>query len=1010
MRGRFWVAYGALAAAFALLVPTLAPLAGSMDSFAQDLAEGAFRPFGPQGGALRAFSESLGGFTGRSDGNYLPGAAEIPDTWVMDRDGRGGNVVIDAVFNPSLGAMKRLKAYDKVEPDGATLGVSDPRFRPYAPDPTHVRYDRAVEASFRVQLSAGEPVPIFSPHARPAIRSFSTSPPVPGGISFLQDGADTLYVLARVDAVSTLNVSFMTEARYFQADIPPGLSVRDYAFSARPALDPALVEDAKVVLARAGAGDGQDLASTVGALNVYFRSFTEGEIPPPSEVENLYLALALGGHGCCRHRAFAYMVTAQALGIPTRVVVNEAHAFVELVLPDGSWRQVNLGGCGTYTVNNPHDHPELFGQAHDPRGEANPDEDRPLPTVVTFTNITEAPTRIVKGERYFVNGTVETPGDRPAPGLRIDVFLNETKETPGRLTGAGVTDARGEFSIVARVPRELPARSYQLVARAEDPGAGSVRYIESWSDPEVDVFAPTRFLVPRLVAAVGFPADVSGRLVDLDNNPVPGASVNWTVAGTPQGALRTDAAGRFSATVRFDSVGERDVSFRFAGGAHHGAATLDATVQVEPGALLLPPEVPTLARGETGHVIGSVAVAGVSLVGREVRATVYADNASQRAIESGTALTDATGAFSVPLPIRARTAPGVYPVRYEAPALGLHATGLLRIAIRPTLALEAPATLGGSDAWVARAILRSDNGTPLAGGIVELVVDGNASSARTLLTNRTGVARFEFVPRTLDVGSHVVLASFPGDADHAEATATARVEVARPWFAAIPLWAYAAAALVLALVVLLTAILRRGGPVRRRLQATRRPRPERWRLEASFPDHPHGVDAVFEPGEEFHVTLRVRRRDGANVAARLVLDAADGRQRGRADGTGWTLRLRAPEGGPLVARARTVGLARFWSRPLDIVVPVLPYRRAVEEGFVRLRERARLGPHASPADLVRALGPRLPSAHQQKLREATSLFEVADYSDRPVDRAFYHAFATARRDLERVLEAGGRPP
>ncbi|HVM44655.1 MAG TPA: transglutaminase-like domain-containing protein, partial [Candidatus Thermoplasmatota archaeon] len=338
---RFWVAYGALALAVALLVPTLAPLSGSMDAFAKDLANGTFRPFGaPGSAAARAFSGSLGGFTGQSQGNYLPGAAEVPNAWVMDRDGRGGEVVIDAVFNPSLGAMKRLKAYDRVEADGATLGVRDTRYRPYAADP-QTRYDTPIEGSFRVQFRAGEPVPIFSPHPRPLIRTFSTSPPIAGGVTFLQDGADTLYVLARVDAVATLNISFMTEAAYYSID-PPSFPISQYPAQFVPRVPPELVEDANIVLARAGA-EGGDLAQTVHALNAYFRSFTEGDIPPPSEVESLYLALALGGYGCCRHRAFAYMVTAQAAGIPARVVVNEAHAFVEVMLPDGSWHQVNLG-------------------------------------------------------------------------------------------------------------------------------------------------------------------------------------------------------------------------------------------------------------------------------------------------------------------------------------------------------------------------------------------------------------------------------------------------------------------------------------------------------------------------------------------------------------------------------------------------------------------------------------------------------------------------------------------
>ena len=49
--------------------------------------------------------------------------------------------------------------------------------------------------------------------------------------------------------------------------------------------------------------------------------------------------------GVCRHRAYAFLVTAQSLGIPTRLVENEAHAWVEV--HDGTlWRRIDLGGAG----------------------------------------------------------------------------------------------------------------------------------------------------------------------------------------------------------------------------------------------------------------------------------------------------------------------------------------------------------------------------------------------------------------------------------------------------------------------------------------------------------------------------------------------------------------------------------------------------------------------------------------------------------------------------------------
>jgi hypothetical protein len=56
------------------------------------------------------------------------------------------------------------------------------------------------------------------------------------------------------------------------------------------------------------------------------------------------LDLVLSQKGVCRHRAFAFLVTALGLGIPARMVVNEAHAWVE-VQGDRIWHRIDLGGA-----------------------------------------------------------------------------------------------------------------------------------------------------------------------------------------------------------------------------------------------------------------------------------------------------------------------------------------------------------------------------------------------------------------------------------------------------------------------------------------------------------------------------------------------------------------------------------------------------------------------------------------------------------------------------------------
>jgi transglutaminase superfamily protein len=60
---------------------------------------------------------------------------------------------------------------------------------------------------------------------------------------------------------------------------------------------------------------------------------------------DIYRDLCDSQAGVCRHRAFAFMITANAIGIPTRYVQNEAHAFVEVWFPERAWQRIDLGGA-----------------------------------------------------------------------------------------------------------------------------------------------------------------------------------------------------------------------------------------------------------------------------------------------------------------------------------------------------------------------------------------------------------------------------------------------------------------------------------------------------------------------------------------------------------------------------------------------------------------------------------------------------------------------------------------
>jgi hypothetical protein len=104
--------------------------------------------------------------------------------------------------------------------------------------------------------------------------------------------------------------------------------------------------DAERVLRAAGVTREQPLGAQLDGLVGYFRSFEPKSLAltrVPAQ-EELYAVLALGRRGVCRHRAYAFVITALAMGVPARLVANEAHVFVEVRIPSLGWRRIDLGG------------------------------------------------------------------------------------------------------------------------------------------------------------------------------------------------------------------------------------------------------------------------------------------------------------------------------------------------------------------------------------------------------------------------------------------------------------------------------------------------------------------------------------------------------------------------------------------------------------------------------------------------------------------------------------------
>lgn len=436
---------------------------------------------------------------------------DSPDaTYEPDRDTRRPTVEnYDDPFSPATAPFKRLRAYDWVDAD-YSLRVRDKSTRPLTVGGSVRAADEPFYGDMSVDLLAGQLVriPSVGPGAR--ILRMHVNPEVV--VEALADGADNWFVRgtthARVRIVMEIAIVRDTFGKSF-ADVDWG------ALDALDATKGARLHDAAVreVAQAIGVSRGMRPAEVVRKMVDYFRGFAPSDTPPAGR-QDIYLDLALSQKGVCRHRAFAFLVTAQGLGIPSRMVVNEAHAWVE-VHDSRLWHRVDLGGAAANLDNDPDPTRPAYLPPPDPytwpsgrdSGQDLADRNRaraegngpagplgssaaPVPgSTGTFTSEPDAnPSKLPEAEvtvtaidgdvrrglPLHLQGQVALAGGGGACAhLRVDVILlgsASRSHTQGASTapvgtaiGSLSTDERGRFDGAVVIPRDLGLGEYDLV-------------------------------------------------------------------------------------------------------------------------------------------------------------------------------------------------------------------------------------------------------------------------------------------------------------------------------------------------------------------------------------------------------------------------------------------------------------------------------------------------------------------------------------------------------------------
>ncbi len=249
-------------------------------------------------------------------------------------------VPYDEPFRPSVLPFKRLYAFDEVHAD-LTLGVKDAALRRVVANGSVQSGEAAFFGDYELDLQKGQAVRLPTVGAGARLISLSTKPAVT--LEVMKDSAENWF--ARSDRTERVHV-------VVQLGLPEHAFVSGFAGKTFADLRPQLVQlpdEARAAAGRVTAALGlttnEAPAAVLDRLVAHFRSFEASvELPTATNTAELYVELALTKKGVCRHRAYAFLLTALALGLPTRLVHNEAHAWVEV--HDGSvWHRLDLGGA-----------------------------------------------------------------------------------------------------------------------------------------------------------------------------------------------------------------------------------------------------------------------------------------------------------------------------------------------------------------------------------------------------------------------------------------------------------------------------------------------------------------------------------------------------------------------------------------------------------------------------------------------------------------------------------------
>jgi hypothetical protein len=405
-----------------------------------------------------------------------------------------------AVFNPSIAPFKRVRVFDQVTAQGA-MQIADPILKPVQvmtpKDGIASRKKFWASMTMNFQSSNNRPTPL--PSVSPDMRILQARVQPATTLQFSKDGADNFYVQS--NRVGEFRLTLLVDANkgYFSPQLSgsPSKSQINYL---------------KSLVAGKLSGFGKQTKKVWQAMQVspkhviqdfdkiveYYRSFEAGQLEAPSG--DAYLDIALSQKGVCRHRSYAFTITALSAGLPTRMILNEAHAFTEVYLPRQGWVRVDLGGAVSNldvrssaevtmsTYSDPFSKPESYlasdTNAATPNGasensgdasvdgasngqsQANDSAQNRIPNegVQLQVNWSALPAKLERGQSVVLSGTVHQAHQNHP----VQIFLSGNDGVWQSL-GKSMVGVDGKFSLEKQLPANMNTGAFEVIVQLLNP-------------------------------------------------------------------------------------------------------------------------------------------------------------------------------------------------------------------------------------------------------------------------------------------------------------------------------------------------------------------------------------------------------------------------------------------------------------------------------------------------------------------------------------------------------------